>query len=222
MRKVLFILGAIVAAAIALALVWTHTPLKDVVTRENAAALGEVFAEHWWAPLVAILAYTPASFIMFPRWIITMTAVLAFGPWIGFACAMSGVLIAGFVSFLPGRLVGRDTVRRLGGPRLEPVMNFLELKGLIAVTLARLVPVAPFPVVNLVMGAMRVKVRHFALGTFLGMLPGMLAATVLFDQLAAALEDPTHVNFWMVAAAVLGLMALGFFGQRMLRRRGAR
>jgi phospholipase D1/2 len=221
MRKALLILGGIIAAAIVLALLWTHTPLKDVVTRENAAALADWFAGFWWAPVVVILAYTPASFIMFPRWLITMTAVLAFGPWKGFVYAMAGVILAGTATFLPGRMVGRDTVRHLAGPRLKPVMKFMEQKGLIAVTLVRLVPVAPFPVVNLVMGAMRVKFWHFVAGTFIGMLPGMLAATVLSEQLAAALEDPTRVNFWMIAAAVLGLMTLAFFGQRMLRRSGA-
>ena len=191
------------------------------MTRENAAALAQWFAAFWWAPLLVVLAYTPASFIMFPRWIITMTAVIAFGPWKGFVYAMSGVILAGIVTFLPGRLVSRDTLRRLAGPRIKPVAKFMERKGLIAVTLVRLVPVAPFPVVNLVMGALRVKLWHFALGTFLGMLPGMIAATVLSDQLAAALEDPTHVNFWMIAAAVIGFVTIAFFGQRYMRRDAA-
>jgi len=220
-RRALYVVGGLIVVAIALMLVWTHTPLKEYVTRENAAALGEVFAEHWWAPLVAILAYTPASFIMFPRWIITMTAVLAFGPWKGFVYAMTGVLIAGIATFIPGRLVGRDTVRRVAGKRLRPVTKFMGQRGLIAVTLVRLVPIAPFPVVNLVMGAMRVKLWHFVLGTFIGMLPGMLATTVLSDQLAAALEDPTRVNFWMIAAAILALVALASLSQRYMRRSGA-
>ena len=220
-RRLLYILGGLVAAAIVLALVWTHTPLKDVVTRDNAARLADWFAGFWWAPLLVVLAYTPASFIMFPRWLITMTAVLAFGPWKGFVYAMSGVILAGIATFLPGRLVERDTVKRLAGPRLKPVAKFMERKGLIAVTLVRLVPIAPFPVVNLVMGAMRVKLWHFVLGTFLGMLPGMIAATVLSDQLAAAIEDPTHVNFWMIAGAVAMLAGLAFFGQRYMRRHSA-
>lgn len=220
-RRALYVVGGLIVVAIALTLVWTHTPLKEYVTRENAAALGEVFAEHWWAPLVVILAYTPASFIMFPRWIITMTAVLAFGPWKGFVYAMTGVLIAGIATFIPGRLVGRDTVRRVAGQRLRPVTKFMGQRGLIAVTLVRLVPIAPFPVVNLVMGAMRVKLWHFVLGTFIGMLPGMLATTVLSDQQAAALEDPTRVNFWIIAAAILALVTLAFFSQRYMRRSGA-
>ncbi len=220
-RRALYILAGLVAAAIALALVWTHTPLKDVVTRDNAASLAGWFAGFWWAPALVVLAYTPASFIMFPRWLITMTAVLAFGPWKGFVYGMSGIVVAGIATFLPGRLVSRETVKRFAGQRLKPVTKFMERKGLIAVTLVRLVPIAPFPVVNLVMGAMRVKLWHFVLGTFVGMLPGMLAATVLSDQLAAALEDPTRVNFWMIAAAVGGLVGLGFFGQRYMHRHSA-
>jgi phosphatidylserine/phosphatidylglycerophosphate/cardiolipin synthase-like enzyme/uncharacterized membrane protein YdjX (TVP38/TMEM64 family) len=221
LRKALYILGAILAAAVALALVWTHTPVAEWVTAENARAVASWFAGHWWAPLLAIAAYTPASFVMFPRWILTMTAVIAFGPWHGFAYAYIGILIAGLATFLPGRLVERDTLRRVAGRRMKPIAHFIERKGLIAVTLIRLVPIAPFPIVNLVMGAMHIKVWHFLVGTFLGMLPGMLAATVLSDQLASALEDPTRVNFWAIAVAVVTLMVVAFFSQRYVRRHAA-
>ncbi len=213
--------AAIVLVAIALALVWTRTPLADLVTRDNAMDMARVFADKWWAPFLVVALYTPASFIMFPRWAITMTAVIAFGPWEGFAYAMSGVILAGIVTFLPGRLVTRDSVQRLLGPRLKRLAQILQKRGLIAVTLMRLVPIAPFPAVNVAMGAMRITLRDFVLGTFLGMLPGMLAATVLSDQLAAALEDPASVNVWLIAAALALLGSLAYFGQRWLRRQPA-
>ena len=217
-RRMAIALGALVAAAIALALIWTHTPLKDYVTRDNAMRISNAVTGLWWAPIVVVLAYTPASFIMFPRWIITMTAVLAFGASKGFALAFAGVIIAGIATFTPGRLVDRETVRRLAGQRLRPLTRFMEARGVIAVTLVRLVPLAPFPVVNLVMGAMRVKLWQFVVGTFLGMLPGMLAAAVLSDQLAAALEDPSRVSWWLIAAALAAFGALAWFGHRMMQR----
>ncbi|HEX3057799.1 MAG TPA: VTT domain-containing protein [Usitatibacter sp.] len=220
-RKALYILGGVIAAAVVLALLWTRTPLADWVTRENASQMADWFAQRWWAPVLVVLAYTPASFIMFPRWIITMTAVLAFGPWHGLVYAFAGVIIAGICTFLPGRMVSRDTVRRLAGKKLKPLTHFMERKGLIAVTILRLMPIAPFPVVNLVMGAMRVKLWHFVVGTIIGMMPGMLAATILSEQLAAALEDPTRVNFWLIGAAVLVIVTVVFFGQRYMRRHGA-
>jgi phospholipase D1/2 len=217
-RKVAYAFGGVLLAAIILALVWTHTPLADMVTRENAAALGNRFSGYWWAPLLVIVAYTPASFIMFPRWLVTMTAVIAFGPWKGFVYAMTGVIVAAIATFLPGRLIGRDRLERYAGPRLKRVAKFMQQRGLIADTAVRLVPIAPFPVINMAMGALRVRLGHFMLGTLLGMLPGMLAATVLSDQLAAALEEPARVNGWLIAAAILALATLAFFGQRMLRR----
>jgi uncharacterized membrane protein YdjX (TVP38/TMEM64 family) len=131
---------------------------------------------------------------------------------------MCGVLLAAVVTFLPGRFIGKHRVRQYAGPRLKRIARFMEQRGLIAVTAVRLVPIAPFPVVNLTMGALRVKLTHFVLGTFIGMLPGMLAATVLSDQLAAALEEPARVNGWLIAAAVLALATIAFFGQRLLRR----
>ena len=48
--------------------------------------------------------------------------------------------------------------------------------------------------------------------------PGMLAATVLSDQLAAALGDPARVNVWMIAVAVLALAALAAAGHWWLGR----
>jgi uncharacterized membrane protein YdjX (TVP38/TMEM64 family) len=70
------------------------------------------------------------------------------------------------------------------------------------------------------MGAMRVKPRDFVIGTFLGMLPGALAATVLSDQVAVALRNPAAINGWLIAAAVCGFAALAWFGNKMLDRMG--
>jgi len=68
------------------------------------------------------------------------------------------------------------------------------------------------------MGAMRIRLRDFVAGTFLGMLPGALAATVLSDQIAVALQDPARVNGWLLAAGVCGIAGLAIFGHRMLHR----
>ena len=85
--------------------------------------------------------------------------------------------------------------------------------------------VAPFAVVNIVMGAMRIKFLQFVAGTFFGMLPGAIAATVLSDQAAEFLRDPARVNPWLVAAAAGAFVLLAWTGHRLLRaldRRAAR
>lgn len=204
--------------AIGLALVWQFTPLASFVTLQTAYQWAQAIQNLPWAPLLIILAYTPASLVMFPRWLITMAAVIAFGAWAGFAYAMSGAVLAATASYLAGRMVHRDTVRRLAGRRLNMLSRVLVRRGIIAVTLVRLVPIAPFVVVNLVMGAMRIRPHHFVIGSILGFLPGMLAATVLSDQIAASFGDRTSLNPWTIGAAVIAILGLAFFGQRWLRR----
>jgi phosphatidylserine/phosphatidylglycerophosphate/cardiolipin synthase-like enzyme/uncharacterized membrane protein YdjX (TVP38/TMEM64 family) len=204
--------------AVCLALAWTFTPLADLVTRENVIRWGQEFSRYSWAPLVVVLAYTPASYAMFPRWFITMIAVIAFGPWKGFIYGLAGMLVAGIASFLPGRLVRRDTVRRLAGPRINRLSAALYHRGALAVAIVRMVPIAPFVVVNLVMGALRIRLVDFILGSLVGVLPGMLTATVLSEQVSRVLADPADINGWLIALAAALLLTLVYLGQRWLRR----
>lgn len=220
-RPAYALLGGVFAALVGLALAWRYTPIADVVTAESVVEFTQAFARNWWAPLVLVFAYTPASMVMFPRPLITLAAVVTFGAWSGLAYAMTGVVLAGVAGYAIGRLFHRDTARRLAGPRLSRVSGLVKRRGIVAVALVRLVPIAPYLVVNVVMGAMRIRLRDFVVGTFLGMLPGALAATVLSDQLAAALQDPAKVNGWLVAAAIAGFASLAFIGKRLLQRMDA-
>jgi uncharacterized membrane protein YdjX (TVP38/TMEM64 family) len=94
----------------------------------------------------------------------------------------------------------------------------VQRRGIVAVALVRLVPIAPYVVVNVVMGAMRIRFTDFVVGTFIGMLPGALAATVLSSQLASMLQDPARVNGWVIAGAIAAFAGLALAGHRLLRR----
>jgi uncharacterized membrane protein YdjX (TVP38/TMEM64 family) len=177
-----------------------------------------VVRAHWWAPLALILAYTPASMVMFPRALITLAAVMAFGPWEGLSYAMTGVVLAGVFGYGIGRIFHRDAARRLAGSQLARITHLIKKRGIAAVALVRLVPIAPYLVVNVIMGAMRIRPLDFVVGTFLGMLPGAMAATVLSEQFSAALQDPARVNGWVVAAAVAIFAGLAVFGYQLLQR----
>lgn len=207
------ILGAMLVVFVGLALVWRNQALAGLVSADNVAAWAAQLSRQWWAPLAIVLSYTPASFIMFPRPLITLAAVIAFGAWAGAACAIIGVLLAALASYGAGRLLDRHTVRRLAGPKLHRLSLAIKQRGLLAVTAVRMVPVAPFAVVGLVAGAIRINLWHFALGTMFGMLPGVLAATVFGVQLELALHDPAGVNYWLIAGVCV-LFAAGIYGVR--------
>jgi uncharacterized membrane protein YdjX (TVP38/TMEM64 family) len=132
---------------------------------------------------------------------------VAFGAWLGFAYAMGGILLAAIASYFAGKMLDRETVRRLAGTRLNQVSEKLRERGLLAITALRLVPMAPFAVEGLVAGAVRIKLWHLVLGTFIGMLPGTLATTVFGNQLETALRDPAEINYWLLGGIVLVLGA---------------
>lgn len=216
--KPALIIGTLIALVASLAFAWRFTPLSGVVTPERVIAAAETLSAYWWAPVVMVLIYTPACMVLFPRPLITMAAVIVFGPVEGLVYAMTGVTLAGVVGYGVGRLVHRDTVRRVAGPRLHKLTVVLQKRGLLAVTVVRFVPIAPYAVVNIVMGAMRIKLWHFVLGTVLGMLPGAMAATILSDQAAEFLRDPSRVNPWLVAGAIGAFALLAWSGSYVLKR----
>jgi phospholipase D1/2 len=75
--------------------------------------------------------------------------------------------------------------------------------------------VAPFTIVNIMAGASEVRFRDFILGTFLGMLPGLLAMTLFGDRLQSAIQDPKAESFMILVALVVALVLV----MTWLRRR---
>jgi phospholipase D1/2 len=201
-------------ACAALAAAWRYTPLSEFITAQQVMAWARAVREVQWAPIAVIALYTPAAFVLFPRPVLTLLTVIAFGPWLGFAYGMAGILVAALATYYAGRILHRDTVRRLAGERLDEMSKKLRSHGLAAVTAVRLVPAAPFAIEGVVAGALRLKLWHYMLGTFLGMLPGVLATSVFGGQIAAALEDPSQLNWWIVAGVVLAFVVFTYFVRR--------
>jgi phospholipase D1/2 len=84
----------------------------------------------------------------------------------------------------------------------------------------RLIPVAPFSVVNAVAGASQIRFRDFILGSLLGLAPGIVAIIFFEDRLEAAVRDPGLGSFVTLAALVtaVGLAAVGI--RKWLTRSG--
>jgi uncharacterized membrane protein YdjX (TVP38/TMEM64 family) len=53
----------------------------------------------------------------------------------------------------------------------------------LAVIVIRMLPIAPFAIVNMIAGASHLRIKDFVLGTMLGMLPGTLLIAFSVGQL---------------------------------------
>ena len=206
-------IGVGVALTLVLTAVWKFTPLSEVVTVERSVEWVEAFSSTWWAPIAILLAFTPASFVMFPRQAIIIAAAVAFGPIKGWLLSIAGVIIAALVGWLVGRQMNEARVRRWAGPKFEPTAKLLRKRGLVAVMALRVLPVAPFTVESIVAGALRLKWTDLALGTLFGMAPGMLGTSFIGDQIGAAMSSGRQFNPWIVAAAVVWTVSVAVFAK---------
>ena len=88
--------------------------------------------------------------------------------------------------------------------------------GLLAVLVVRMLPIAPFSIVNVVAGASHIRWRDFLFGTFLGLMPGIAAMTLFVDRAVAVIREPSPRTFLMLGAAVVVIFALLHLFQRKL------
>ena len=211
----ILVIALVVAGLFAL---WHFTPLAEHVAPERVFNWAETFGQQWWAPLAVIAAYTPACFTMFPRPLITLFAVIAFGPVFGFAYGMTGILFAALVTYMVGVTLPADTLDRLAGPKMKSLAGILRRRGLIASVATRVVPVAPFAIVGFAAGHIGISLSDFMLGTFIGLLPGTLTTTVFGDQIQAALEDPSRINWSLVVGIVLWFVVMALVLRRWVER----
>ncbi|WP_313953266.1 TVP38/TMEM64 family protein [Accumulibacter sp.] len=212
---VLKLIGLVLVVG-ALTALWRYTPFAEWIDASRVTTWAQAFADCWWAPLLILVAYTPACVVMFPRPLITLAAVVAFGPQLGFVYAISGILIAALASYFAGLGLPQRKVHELGGTRLRRLAEILRRRSLPAMTALRLVPVAPFVVVGMVAAAIGVRVLPFLFGTLFGMLPGTLATTVFGDQLEALLDDPEQINHGIIGSVIVLLIVASFAVRRWL------
>jgi phospholipase D1/2 len=208
--------AALLLAGVLTAL-WHFTPLAQWANAEHIIAWAQDFSYVQGAPILIVLAYTPASIIMFPRPLLTLLAVAAFGAWYGFLYAFTGILLAAAATYAVGTRLNRQGVRRIARGRLNRLSQVMRRRGLLAMTAVRLVPLAPFAVVNMVAGAIRIRPWHFIVGTAIGILPGTLVATIFGDQLFAGLRDPRSIDPLSILA-IVALAALLSAATWMVRR----
>jgi len=214
-RPLLWRFGVSVLVLVLLGAAWRWTPLGEWAAPERLAALGAWLREAPLGPLIATGSIALASCLMVPVTVLIAATGLVFGWQLGFPIALGGALVGTALGWGLGRLAWRDVVRRLGGRRLNRLSRMLAQTGVVSMATVRLIPIAPFTVVNLVAGASQLRLRDCLLGTLIGMAPGTLVLTVFSAEAKRAVLDPS----WSTALTVVAVAAHGAWGIWRLRRR---
>jgi uncharacterized membrane protein YdjX (TVP38/TMEM64 family) len=218
-RRSLITLASVLIIALLLAASWRWTPLGEWIDlREALARLGSLRGA-WIAPLVVTLVYIVAGMMVFPVTLLIIATGVAFGAAYGFLYALLGAEISALVTYAVGQQLGHNTIRNLSNRRVSRVSRRLARQGLLAIITLRVVPVAPFTVINLVAGASHIRFRDYAFGTLLGMAPGALALTLFSDPVVAAIASPETFRFASLLILALIIGTVTWWLSRWLLRR---
>src|SRR3954471_8579710 len=177
---------------------------------------GEVTVEQWlgaahgpWALPVAVGAFAALAFIGVPQFVLIAAAVVAFGPWTGFAYSWIGTLVSSLVGFWLGRTFGGRLLQDLAGDGVAKFMKLIGKNGFLASLIVRLVPSAPFIVVNMAAGVTPMKLRDFAAGTAVGIIPKIALTAFAGNSIVQALKGGGQRHIVMLVVAVGVWIAAG-------------
>jgi uncharacterized membrane protein YdjX (TVP38/TMEM64 family) len=166
--------------------------------------LGETRRTAWGLP-VTIIVFTLTAYVAAPQFVLILACVVAFGPEEGFWFAWIATVVSGAATYYTGRLASAETRKRLGGATGGRFTRFIGKNGFLASLIVRLVPTAPFVVVNMAFGAARVNLWAFLGGLSLGVLPKTAIVAFAGDGIMDALEGR------LGSAALMGAIAIALW-----------
>lgn len=146
--------------------------------------LGYVHAHPVQAAALFTLVYVGVVAFSIPGGtILTISAGFLFGTVEAAILGTCSATIGGTILFLATKTALADYFRARMGPRLQRFEDGFNKNAFSYLFVSRLIPMFPFPIVNIASGLLGVKTRIFASATFLGIIP----ATVVFAGLGSGL-----------------------------------
>lgn len=212
-------LGMLALALAALAVAWRWTPLGDYINLSSLVALARGLESLPFTPIAVIASYVVAGLLMVPVTLVIAVTGIVFGPLEGSLYALGGTMLSAAVTYGLGFWLGRETVQRMLGPRMNRLSRRLGRQGILAMIVIRMLPIAPFTVVNIVAGTSHIRLRDYLIGTMIGMSPGIAITATFVHHLAEAIRNPSMGTIAILAAVALALIGLAMGLQKLLRRK---
>ena len=206
--RALLTVAVLLLGLLGITVAWRFTGLAEVVTADR---IRDFLASAWgdpWAPLLVLAAFLLAAAVAFP----------VYGPWYGFAYSVLGVFASAFLVYFVGAWLGKAALARLLGPRFQHVLEGIRERGVLVVVAFRVVPVAPGTFVNLALGASGIRLSDFAIGSVIGMTPGLLLVSIMGDRLVALIANPTLGEVGVLVLCIVTYLGLAFVAQIFISR----
>jgi uncharacterized membrane protein YdjX (TVP38/TMEM64 family) len=210
-------LGVLIGLLV-LVIAWRWTPLSDWVEIDRSVQLIRQIGQSLGIYLsVTVIAL--ASLFAVPVTFLAVVSILAFGPVWGSAYLLAGSTVGAVVSFSIGKWLGREVIGQIAGERVTRLDKRFEKHGILFVIALRMLPIAPFAIINMAVGISSIHLRDFVLGTILGMMPGTVVIAVFIDRFAALTRKPDPEGMILFAILVLLVGLASWSVRRWIKER---
>ena len=173
--------------AVSLVIAW-QLGYFELAQRERVVAVLRQGRETVWAAPLYLAFYVLAATVGLPTTPLSIVGGALFGAARGLALAWTAEMAATLTSYTLARSIGQRPVRRFLGRHhlLERVKKRADFSTLLRL---RVLPVAPFAVLDYVAGLAGVSLRILLLATAVGILPSVVSYTYVGAELASGLEQ---------------------------------
>lgn len=186
-------------------LAWRWTPLSEWINFETIIGWQQSIKNHPTAFYFVVGAYLVASLILFPVTILNVATVFTFGPLLGNLYGLAGWLASAAMGYGIGRLLGREMIKKLARSWHARLVRPVERHGFITVLTMRVLPVAPFTLVNFFVGASGIRFRDFFLASLVGRIPGIVMLTLAGFQIENFLRQPSAMGIVLLGLILIAI-----------------
>ncbi len=202
--------GALIAAR--------HFHLQDVL-REALDRVGQL---GFWGVVLFVALYVLATVLFVPGPVLTLGAGAVFGVVWGSIYVSIAATLGATCAFLVGRYLARDAIARKieGNERFAAIDRAVANEGWKIVGLTRLSPLFPFTLLNYAFGITRVKLRHYVIASWIGMMPGTVMYVYLGSLAKAATGERTRTagEWALYGVGLLATVIVTIYVTRIARK----
>ena len=163
-----------------------------------------------------VLAHVVANAVGIPGTLLVVVGGAVYGLWWGTLWSVIGATLGAIAAFWLSRYLLHDWFKRRfhHRPLFKKLNHTLCRNALGCVLTIRFSPASPFNVVNFVFGLLPVPLGPYALGTFIGIIPGTLAYTWLGVTGKEAFSGGSLLPLFCCLLGLMLLSALPIFIRR--------
>lgn len=127
--------------------------------------------------IIYILLFSILPIFFFPVPILALAAGISFGLFEGVIYTIIGAMINSSIMFIMAKKFAKDKVLKIFKKKIskkwyDKIINAEKNKGIFIIFLMRLLPIAPYNVINYLSGLTEISFFKYSLATFFGIIPG--------------------------------------------------